>query len=628
MAHKQGSLTWLRRKDAIQSFLKRSLIAVPILALVAWGVVHFAHPRHEGKTAEEWILELANAPANAERSIQDMNDKAIPAIDRMLGARDSAFKERLRTLTQPLPEGVQPFRFPAREQRQLAALACCALHEAPETVLPIVIKHLADDEGIEDWDSFVSRRQGHDAPDAPLIKNSPADWIRTGPGIVSTNRNLTSLLSSYGARDLLTVFCGDASSASLPAMLEAADSRSGKERRRLMIGITHTLRVLGAFPQDDDPRNQPRVILAPDWFGTEETCMALGQQLLAMASDGDDVVRASVVYALGVMLGCGIEIPKAAETLKAAAKDNAEVVRIRFAQAVANMPFETEGFLRLAADLANDRATEVQTAAVNAMQFHLMTSSVRFEDLEPLFDHGNKVIRFEAVRALGQSREGPKTAIPALLAQLEQADGEAWYAARSAFRRLSRNHRKDCVSALTKACRHESPVARARAAQTLAVIDKDSRSTQIFVVRTVSNAEILNHADPRVVRDAIMALTALDSRAATDGVPVLLKFLSAPSRTRNKAYAAIALATLGAKTLEQVLPVLEELLNDANSDTVAGAVRAAEMLGPAAGPLLPRLKELGKDKRSYNRHEISWANGTESLAALARRAAANVNRTN
>ena len=623
MPYHHRTVAWLNLKDAIKSHFKRLLIGLPILAILGLTAFHVLRPRHEGKTPAEWIRELARAPADSEAAIQAMGEAAVPAISRMLAARDSGVKDWLRKLTQGLPGSMRLFPVPAEEERLLAALACCAYHQAPESILPTIVGRLADNEEIEGIESFASRRHGYSARNAPRVKTSPTDWIRTGPGVMSTNRNLTPYLSSYRPRDFLAVFCADTAAASLPALLSAAGSETGAERRRLMITVAQTLRVMGAMPQTSGERwNDGRVIIDPSWFGNTEQQQSLGRQLFSFADDEDEIVRACSIYALGVLFGSGIQIPEARETLMTAAKDGANIVRIRFAQAVANMPFETDGFLRLATRLTLDPASEVRNAAITALQFHLLQSRIRFEDLGPLLSHESHVIRFEAVRAIGQCPEGQEVAIPALLEQMQQAPEEYWLAVRSGFQRLSENHKKECAAALTKAIRDRSPQVRVLAAHSLATIDGDTRSTQIFIVHAMEKAEILQHGNPQIVRHALAAMGDLGARAAAEGVPALTRYIHNRTAPTHLGFAVIALARLGKDRPDKILPAIAELLNDPDPNTVAGAIRACQIIGPRhAAPLSPKLRKLRSDKRRYDAQAISWGSGRKPLRELAAKTA-------
>lgn len=629
MAYHHRTVAWINLKDGIKARFKLGLIMLPVLAVIAFAIHSWLKPRHEGKTAEEWILELANAPATAEVSLRNMGEAAVPAIERMLNAQDSALKDRLRSLTKSLPKGLQLFPVPADEERRLAALAFCAFYNRPESFLPVAIEHFASDEGIEGLDSFVSGRHGYSARSAPRIKGSSEDWIKTGPGIMSTNRNLTLFLAGYKPRDFLTIFCADASTLSLPALLDAASEESGNRRRRLTISFAHTFRALGTFPQPQaHPWNDVRVILNPRWLGTQAEQVSLGGRLLAFTSDEDEIVRASAIYALGVMLGCGAEIPEAKKEFAAAAKDEANIVRTRFAQAVANMPFETDGFLHLASGLTTDPAADVRNAVESAMQFHLMKSRIRFEDLKPLLTHENNVIRFEAVRGLGNCPEGPEITIPALLEQSEKASGNDWNAILSAFRHLSEDHKQECISALTGAIRHDSLPVRVLAARCLAAIDWESRSTQIFVVHAIGKPEVLYNENPQIVRHALLALSMLGPRAAAEGIPVLTKFLTNRTMKDNRGLGIVALAKLGKNEPEKIIPVIAELLSDSDSNAVAGAILSCEILGSAANRLLPELKQLRADKRDYDAHSISSARERKPIRDLASKAVRLVSASN
>ncbi len=607
MAYHHGTLTWLRHKDTIRKFLVRALIALPFVLILAMVAIDLLQPRHNGKTTEEWILELPANTADAETNLAEMGADAIPALKRMLHAKDNALTDGLRKATGKLPAQFRLFATPAFDRQQLAALACSALHDQADELAPIVVERLAAAAGLTNIHNFTALNSA--------IGTSPPGVRRPGWS------DLTVWLTGYAPRDYLSVFCAEAAKTTTPLIIQKLNSESGARRQRLALTLIQIFRVLGAFPQQSGS-SQPDLPIRADLLDAADPWAKLGPQLLPLTNDKVDIVRAAAVFALGVLHGADVRIEGAETRIEQASKDDADLVRVWAARAIANMPVDAEGFLLRLADLVNDPATEVSEAAWNALQFQLAAGQgrPRFTELQHLLNHRSKGVQFEAIRALGHCTEGPDVVVPILLDKLEIGEHGNWYSARSAFRKLAQDHKKACVSALSKALRHESPIARARAAQTLAIIDKDSRTTQIFVVRTLSSAAILHHESPYVVRDAMIALCALDSRAGSDGVPLLLKHLSDNSNTVQKGYAAMALATLGMRQPENVLPVLAELLGDSDPDIVAGAIRGAEILGTAASPLLPRLTKLLTDQRQYNKRSVSWSDGKATLASLAAKA--------
>lgn len=537
-----------------------------------------------------------------------MGADALPGLKRMLYAKDNVLTEGLRQTTARLPRRFQLFTPPPPDRRRLAALACSAFHTQADALAPIVVERLASDPGLTNIHSFTALNSA--------IGTSPKGVQRPGWS------DLTIWLNNYAPRDYLFVFCAESAATSVPLIIRELESATEPRRQRLALTLIQTFRVLGAFPQQFD-FNQPNLELRTADLGSPEPWKNLGAQLLDLADNEEELVRAAAIFTLGVLHKAGFTIDGAEQKIGEAAKDDADLVRIWAARAIANLRVDIEGFLLRLADLVNDPAGEVRDAAWNALQFHLVAGDgrPRFDELQELLKHESGGVRFEAIRALGRCTAGPEDVIPILLNSIETGDHGNWYAARSAFHKLSEDHKRSCVAALSRALRHESPIMRARAAQTLAVVDKDNRTTQIFVVRTLASASILQHESPEVVRDAMIALCALDSRAGSDGVPVLLKHLSDKSNTVHKGYAAMALATLGKRQPETVLPVLTELLGDSDPDAVAGAVRGAEILGKDATPLLPRIEKLRSDPRQYNKRSISWAQGRESIASLADRTA-------
>ena len=604
MAYHHGTLTWLRRKDAVRKFLVRALIALPFVLIVALVVINLLQPKHNGRTAEEWILELPANTADAESNLSEMGANALPGLKRMLYAKDNALTEGLRKATGGLPPQFRLFASPARERRKLAALACSALHDQAEELAPIVILCLASDAGLTNSHSFVALNSAVGA--SPHGIRRP-EWS-----------DLTIWLNDFAPRDYLSIFCAESAATSLPLMLQELSASTEPRRQRLALTVIQTFRVLGAFPQEFD-FNQPKLPFRTKDLGSPAQWRELAPSLLALASNEAEHVRAAAIFALGALNGAGILIDGAEQRIVEAASDDTDLVRIWAARAIANLPVDTEGLLPLVANLVNDPAGEVSSAAWNAIQFHLGISGgrPRFEELQELLKHNSGGVRFEAVRALGHCSAGPKEVIPILLDQIETGEHGHWYPARAAFRKLAEDHKPASVAALSKALRHESPIMRARAAQTLAVIDKDSRTTQIFVVRTLSSAAILHHKSPEVVRDAMIALCTLDSRAGSDGVPLLLKYLSDRATTVHKGYAAIALANLGQRQPGKVLPVLAELLGNSDPDAVAGAIRGAEILGKAATPLIPRIEKLRSDQRRFNWRSVAWKDGQEAIGVLA-----------
>ena len=155
------------------------------------------------------------------------------------------------------------------------------------------------------------------------------------------------------------------------------------------------------------------------------------------------------------------------------------------------------------------------------------------------------------------------------------------------------------------------------AAQTLAIIDKKSRTTQIFVIRSLGDASVLYEEDPRVVREALAAFAALESGAANDGLPLLLRFIKLTKSDANKGWAAITLASVGYKKPETIIPALTELLSAGDPETVAGAITALGRLGKHATPLIPLLEKLLEDKRTFELRAISWKPGAETIKARA-----------
>lgn len=604
MAYHHGTLTWLRRKDAVRKFLVRALIALPFVLIIALVVINLLQPKHNGRTAEEWILELPANTADAESNLSEMGANALPGLKRMLYAKDNALTEGLRKATGGLPPQFRLFASPARERQLLASLACSALHDQADALAPIVIERLATDAGLTNIHNFTALNS--------VIGNS-AKGVRRPGGTPLYQWN-----TSFEPRDYLSVFCAESASVTLPVLLRAIETAPNERRQRLALSLIQVFRVLGAFPQQFY-FNQPRLQFRTDHLGPADQWNDLGPNLLALADHEDEHVRAAVVFTLGVLHGAVIRIEGVAEKIEQATKDDADLVRIWAARAIANLPIETEGFLPRLADLVDDPAGDVSDAAWNAIQFHLLMGDgrPRFEELQALLKHSSGAVRFEAMRALGRCTAGPEDVIPILLNHLESAEHGNWYPARSAFHRLSKDHRVECVSALSKALRDKSAVMRARAAQTLAVIDKDNRSSQIFVIRTLASPTILHHKSPEVVRDAMIALCALDSRAGSDGVPVLLKYLSDRATTVHKGYAAIALANLGQRQPGKVLPVLAELLGNSDPDAVAGAIRGAEILGKAATPLIPRIEKLRSDQRRFNWRSVAWKDGQEAIGVLA-----------
>ncbi|GEM_PF-3850650 len=604
MAYHHSTLTWLRHKDTIRTFLVRALIAAPFLFVLALLVMDLLQSKHNGKSAEEWIRELPANTADAESNLAEMGADALPGLRRMLHAKDNALTAGLRKATTKLPARFQLFSLPAEDRRLLAALACSTLHDQTEALAPIVIDRLASDAGLTNIHSFVALNSA--------VGASPRGIQRPGWS------DLTIWLNSYAPRDYLSIFCAESASTSLPLMLEELSVSTGARHQRLALTVIQTFRVLGAFPQELD-FNQPRLPFRTKDLGSPAQGRKLGPSLLALTTNETEHVRAAAIFALGALNGAGILIDGAKQRIVDAASDDADLVRIWAARAIANLPVETEGMLPLVADLVEDPAGEVSSAAWNAIQFHLRMSGgrPRFGELQELLKHNSGGVRFEALRALGHCTAGAEDVIPILLNHLESAKHGNWYSARSAFRKLAEDHKRACVNALSKALRHESPIMRTRAAQTLAVVDKDNRTVQIQVVRTLASPSILHHASPEVVRDAMIAFCALDDRAGSDGVPALLKHLSDKSNTTHRGYAAMALANLGQRTPDKALPVLTELLGDADPNAVAGAIRGAAILGKAATPLIPQIEKLRSDQRRFNWRSVAWKDGQEAIGVLA-----------
>jgi hypothetical protein len=154
---------------------KKAIITAILLGLAIVGLIMAfrapSEPIHEGKPLSAWLLKFSDTQerldeneTKALHTVRAMGTNALPALMRMLQARDSKFKDRTRNLLQRQKLIRIPLSFPASFQRALAYRGLWALGPAAAPAIPLLEEKL------------LSRDDDMNAISGVLLSIGPAAW--------------------------------------------------------------------------------------------------------------------------------------------------------------------------------------------------------------------------------------------------------------------------------------------------------------------------------------------------------------------------------------------------------------------------------------------------------------------
>jgi hypothetical protein len=154
---------------------KRAVAFVILFCLILLGVIFaFKPPRepiHEGKPLTAWLLKFSDTQerldeneTKALNTVREMGTNALPALMRMLQARDSEFKDRMRNILQR--QKVVRIRLapPATLQHGLAYRGIRALGPAAAPAIPLL------------EEKMLSRDHDMNGISGALLSIGPAAW--------------------------------------------------------------------------------------------------------------------------------------------------------------------------------------------------------------------------------------------------------------------------------------------------------------------------------------------------------------------------------------------------------------------------------------------------------------------
>lgn len=583
-----------------------------IAAVAAFFLLRSNETKYDGLSAEEWILNFRGAPTESRAKLAEIGADAIPAIERMFHTENSPGGSTWQKAASKLPTWLGGAGVDDDERQQLAAMACCAIADSQKELVPVVIERIASNSEIKIMLSFAVQSGAHLGGIQGSSDYNPANWLKQG---------------SYRLCDYLAVYCALAGEEALLPLAQQSTTESGPRQARLLLTFSQALHILGAYPQNNNwftdglPWTPLPFTRRAEWKSFATGCLPL-------ASHEDADVRSAAIYALAVLDGAGIQVEGARAAILKCADDPNAATRAWFVRAAGNLATPDEhtlpAFPGLNVNLEELDVLEPLLSSNDLDRLKSLRGSGRpaLSDAQDLLRHAMKSVRLEALHALGKSGAEAKTLIPLLLEPFVGGDEDEWRAARSSFRLLARTSETEVMAALRQTVRHEDPAVRARAGQTLAIINKKDRTSQILVIRALGDANVLYHNDPKVVRTALSAFAALGTGAANDALPSLLRFMSLGESEANKGCGALALASVGRSKPNDVIPALTKALSSAETQTVAGAITALGRMGKDATPQIPTLKAFLKDERTFDLNALSWKQGVGRLQAQAAQAIA------
>jgi hypothetical protein len=149
---------------------KRAVIILALLGIVVIGLIFApkpSEPTYEGKRLSIWLREMSDSPEQQKRAanaVRAMGTNALPSLVRMLQARDSKFKEYVRSLLARQKLVRVRLSPPARIQHDFACRGLWVLGPMAAAAIPSLEENL------------VSRKPHPSIPGVLLSIGSPA-WM-------------------------------------------------------------------------------------------------------------------------------------------------------------------------------------------------------------------------------------------------------------------------------------------------------------------------------------------------------------------------------------------------------------------------------------------------------------------
>jgi len=385
-----------------------------------------------------------------------------------------------------------------------------------------------------------------------------------------------------------------------------------------------------------DPHEHVRAVAAAA-LGHLQAADAVGP-LCALLPDASDIVRQSVVAALGAIrsaggkparkkrrmvqvlrpVGRGLTLglrlllrrpppappPDSGElviaTLRRALADSTAAVRTQAALALGQIGPAAAAAVGDLVALLHDPDETVRCRTAEALGRLGAQPAATVPALTALLADGSAAVKAAAARGLGALGKEAAAAVPALIGLLQDRAEEVRTATAEAIAAVG--HLTDAATdSLVEGLTDPDNVVRAQTAEALGVIGEAAQDAAPALV------EVVRHGDDRVRAKAVRALGMIGEAAADVAVPSLVRALHGHDSWVS-ALAAEALGQMG-EGADEAIPALTRSLHHRNPLVRANAAEALANLGSAAAAARPVLEQAAHDEDGGVRRQVLRALG-------------------
>lgn len=378
-------------------------IAVLGLALGLW-LVGPANDRvvYEGKSLEDWSLQLFGAPAQAEReeaaaALKRMGPAAVPGLIKQLRTREPFFHKQAWAITAGLPARMKYKLLGRGSPLQAATLRAAAARSlgmiGPEAApaVPYLSRALRDSQPQVSIDAAAAL--GHIGPaSVPELTTALAD-----------KNSSVRHMAAYGLGEL-----GPGAVSAIPALLQSlADEneyvRSSAAHTLSRIGEPARQAVLEAVAKANGPKRQAAAKALAGFNGSAQEGIP---PLLKMMSDEEPGCRAQAITTLTTLRALNLLV---ITNISNALKDPSSEVRLAALAALSEASWKARPAIPLLIECLKDPTALVRIGAAHTLGKIGPAAKSALPALTGLTEEKNEAVRAAATEAIAQidPREHP-----------------------------------------------------------------------------------------------------------------------------------------------------------------------------------------------------------------------------